>query len=63
MWEIAPIVGYSDLLPISLAVRSEGQVFDFYVKRSITCPRDLARNSKDNRVEIIVLFIFFVFSF
>ena len=36
MWEIAPIVGYSDLLPISLAVRSEGQVFDFFVKRSIT---------------------------
>jgi hypothetical protein len=23
------------------ATRSEGQVFDFYVKRSITCSRDL----------------------
>ena len=25
-----------------VAERSEGQVFDFFVKRSITCPRDLA---------------------
>ena len=23
--------------------RSEGQVFDFFVKRSITCPRDLLK--------------------
>ena len=24
-----------------ISSRSEGQVFDFFVKRSITCPRDL----------------------
>ncbi len=26
--------------------RSEGQVFDFFVKRSITCPRDLVKMEK-----------------
>jgi len=40
-------------------VRSEGQVFDFFVKRSITCPRNLSRNLRiRDRMIFFMLFSF-----
>ena len=39
---VVVVVIADGLVAIEGSERSEGQVFDFFVKRSITCPRDLA---------------------
>ena len=42
----------TDEIKSQITKRSEGQVFDFFVKRSITCPRDLPQSNASKRTSI-----------